>query len=145
MEHDAAEDLHREVGRAEHAVGGLTADGERVRQDIVERLTLLETLFERGRLGLEFLVRHFFVFFLQCEHLVAKRLDPLEFTLAVISKQLCEYMSHSFHLIKIKYPTSLPPRHSTCGNGISAAGGSDPRFTFGLSPARTAHRRCVQT
>ena len=33
----------------------------------------------------------------------------------------------------IMSPTSLPPRHSTHGNGISATGGSDPRFTCRLS------------
>ena len=50
----AADQLHVVVAHAEHALGGLAADGEGFRQELVERFAGLDALLELRRLGLEF-------------------------------------------------------------------------------------------
>ena len=52
VQRDAAGDLHREVLHAQHTPSGLAADGERIGQDIVQRLALGQPLFQRRSLGL---------------------------------------------------------------------------------------------
>ncbi len=56
MQHGAAEQLHVEVPHAERALGRLAHRGERLGQEIVERLALLEPLAELGRLAAELVV-----------------------------------------------------------------------------------------
>ena len=52
----AADELHVEVTHAEHALGGLTSDSERLRQQVVERLAVLDALLELDGLGSKLLV-----------------------------------------------------------------------------------------
>ena len=51
VQHNAAQNLHREVGRAQHAARRLAADGKRIRQDVVERFAVCEAALEFRRLG----------------------------------------------------------------------------------------------
>ena len=99
MQHDAADDLHREVLHAQHAPRGLAAGGKRFRQDVVERLAVCQSLLKFWRHRLELLVGHFGILLVQCQHLVANRIDSLELALGVGSKDLI-HQSHNFlHLI----------------------------------------------
>ena len=79
VQHDAADDLHGEVLHAEHAPRGLTAGGERLGQDIVERLAGGKTLFQSRRHGLQFLVGLLREFFVQRQHFVGDGADLFQF------------------------------------------------------------------
>ncbi len=57
VEHHAADELHVEVAHAERAHGRLTHDGERLLEQVIERLAVLESRAELDRLGGELRVR----------------------------------------------------------------------------------------
>ena len=61
VQHDAAHDLHPVRTHAEHAVSCLAADGERLRQQRVERLTGCVAILEFLRLCAKFLVSQLFI------------------------------------------------------------------------------------
>ena len=61
MQHDAAHDLHPVRAHTEHAVGCLAADGERLRQQRVERLTGCVAILEFLRLCAKFLISQLFI------------------------------------------------------------------------------------
>ena len=52
----AAHELHVEVALAEHPPAGLADDGERLEQEVVEVLAVVEALAELGGLGLQLVV-----------------------------------------------------------------------------------------
>ena len=79
VQHNTADDLHRIGLHAQHAPVGLTADGERLRQDIVQRLALGQALFEFGGLGLQFLIGQLSHFRLQGKDFVLDGIDALKF------------------------------------------------------------------
>ena len=56
VQHRAADELHVEVPHVQHAAAGLADDGERLGQQIVERLALGERAAELGGLAAELLV-----------------------------------------------------------------------------------------
>ena len=51
VQHDAAHELHVEGPQAEHPLGRLAHDGERLVEQVVERLAGGQALAELGRLG----------------------------------------------------------------------------------------------
>ena len=53
---DAADELHVEVPHVQHAAAGLAHDGERLGQQVVERLAVGDARAELGRLGAQLLV-----------------------------------------------------------------------------------------
>ena len=87
VQDDTAEDLDREGAHPEHPVTGLAADGKGVWQDIVGAFSHLQPVPQLVGLGPQFLLAHGAVGLLQPQHLVTKRLDPLDFPFAVISEQ----------------------------------------------------------
>ena len=78
VQHDAADDLHGVGLHAQHAPVGLAADGERLRQQVVEGLALGKALFELGGLGLQFLVGQLRHLRLQGNNFILERVDALE-------------------------------------------------------------------
>ena len=56
VQHAAADELHVEVPHVEHAAAGFADDGERLGQQVVERLALGEPLAELGGLRAQLLV-----------------------------------------------------------------------------------------
>ena len=86
MQHNTADDLHREVLHAEHAPGRLSTGGKRLRQNIVERFSVCKALLELGRAGLEFLVAHGGVLLFQRQDRFENGVDALELALAVRAK-----------------------------------------------------------
>src|SRR5690606_10784403 len=63
---DAAYHLHIEVPHAEDSFTGFAHNGERLRQQVVQRFTLLKALPELCRLALESVIAQLFELGLQC-------------------------------------------------------------------------------
>ena len=53
VQHHAADQLHIEVAHAKHTLGGFTHGRERFRQQLLQGLTLLDTLTIFSRFGLQ--------------------------------------------------------------------------------------------
>ena len=87
VENDAAEDLNREGTHSQHPVAGLAAGRKRIGENIVGALSHLQAIPQFIRLAPEFLLTHGAVGVFQTQHLVAKRLNPLNFPFAVISEK----------------------------------------------------------
>ena len=83
MQHDTADDLHREVLHAQHAPAGLAADGVGVGQDVVQGLALGQPLFQGGGHGLQLGIGHGLVLGFQSHHLVGDGLDALELFIGI--------------------------------------------------------------
>ena len=93
VEHDAAHQLHPVGTHAQHAVRGLPHGGKGLRQDVVQSFSVLETLFELRRLGLELGVGHGLVFIGHGLDLVHDGVDGLELPGAVVAEQ-CFHQTH---------------------------------------------------
>ena len=83
MQHDTADDLHREVFHAKHTPGGFTAGGERFRKKAVQRSAVSVTFTEQIGLAFELSFAHVSVDVLQIKHLLHDGLDALEFTVGI--------------------------------------------------------------
>ena len=79
VQHDAADDLHGVGLHAKHAPVSLTADGERLGQQVVEGLAFGEALFKLGGFGLQLVVGQLGHLRLKGKDLVLERVDALEF------------------------------------------------------------------
>ena len=98
VQRDAADDLHREMLHAQHTPCSLAADGECVRQDIVQRFAVGQLLFEGRGLGLQFGVRHGCIFFLQCQHLLGDGVHLFQLPVGEAAKEFFN-KGHWSHLI----------------------------------------------
>ena len=78
---DAADELDPVGAHAQHPPGRLPAGSKGLGQDIVQRLTVLETLLKFGGLGLQLLVCQGLVLLLQRFDLIHQRRDGLDFAL----------------------------------------------------------------
>ena len=87
VEYDAAHQLDPVGTQAQHAVRGLPDGGEGLRQDIVQRLAVLEALLELGRLCLELGVGHGLVLVGHGLNLVHDGIDGFQLPGAVITEQ----------------------------------------------------------
>ena len=87
VQNDTAQNLHGKVWCSQYPVSRFTADGKSVGKNIVQRLPRRQAIFEQLRLTLELTFRHGVVFVLERQHLIANRLDALNFSLAVIAEQ----------------------------------------------------------
>ena len=101
MQHDAAEDLHGEVGLVEHAARGLTADGERIGENVVERFPVREAVFEHLGLSAQLVLGHGLIFRREGKHLVAQRLNALELALGVVAEEFGQNICHTFYHLSI--------------------------------------------
>ena len=77
VEHDAADDLHREVTHPQHTGRGLAAYGERVGQDIIQGLAVRQPVLQHAGLSGKLFVGHILIGVFLHQHPVADRLDPL--------------------------------------------------------------------
>ena len=57
MQHHAADQLHVEVTHLQHALAGLAADREGLRQQLVERFAARDALAEFTRFGAQLIIR----------------------------------------------------------------------------------------
>ena len=81
MQHDAAHDLHPVRTHAEHAVGCLAADGERLRQQRVERFAGRIAVFEFLRLRAKLLIGQLFIRLLERHDGLDLRLELFDLSL----------------------------------------------------------------
>ena len=95
MQHDAAHQLDGIGAHPQHTVGGLPHGGKGLRQNVVQRLAVLQTSLELRRLGLQLGVGQRLVLVLQRRDLVHDGIDALQLTLAVCSENLGK-QSHIF-------------------------------------------------
>ena len=65
VQHDTAQHLYPEGAHSQHPVRGFADSGESLRQNIVFRFAILQSLSEFGRLGLQLFIGQRTVFFLQ--------------------------------------------------------------------------------
>ena len=77
VEHDAADDLYREVTHPQHTGRGLAAYGERVGQDIIQGLAVRQPVLQHAGLSGKLFVGHILIGVFLHQHPVADRLDPL--------------------------------------------------------------------
>ena len=92
---DTADDLHVEVAHAQHALGGLAHDGERLGQQVVERLAVLESLAEGGRARGELGVAHLDVGRLNLVDVSSNLLKTLELLVGAHVEKLRKKTSHN--------------------------------------------------
>ena len=95
MQHDAAHQLYRVGAQAQHTVRCLADGGERLRQNVVQRFAVGQTLFELRRLGLQLGVGQRLVFRLHVLDLLDDRPDGFQFTFGIGAEQFCD-QSHVF-------------------------------------------------
>ena len=88
MQHDAAHQLDGVGAHPQHTVGGLPHGGKGLRQNVVQRLAVLQTGLELRRLGLQLGVGQRLILVLQRRDLVHDGIDALQLTLAVCSENL---------------------------------------------------------
>ena len=101
MQHDAAHQLDGVGAHAQHAVGGLPHGGKCLRQDVVQRLAVLQTRLELRGLGLQLGVGQRLVGVLQRGDLIHDGIDAFQLTLAVCSENLGK-QSHIFVSFLVK-------------------------------------------
>ena len=94
MQNDAAEQLHIKGALAEHAPVCLANDGKCVGQDVVERFSAGESLFECCGLCAQLLVGHSGVFRRKCLNLICDYFQFLDLMVAVGAENFCD-KSHS--------------------------------------------------
>ena len=87
MQHDAAHDLHPVRAHAEHTVSRLAADGERLRQKRVKRLTGGVTLLKFLRLCAKLLVGQLFIRLLERHDGLDLRLELFDLALGAGAEQ----------------------------------------------------------
>ena len=90
MEHDAADDLNREVTHPQHPVGGLAAGREGVGQDVVQRFAVGQPLFQCRGDRLQLCIRKRLVVILQREHLVRDGTDLFQLLIGKAAENLFE-------------------------------------------------------
>ncbi len=90
VQHDAAHDLHPVRTHAEHAVGCLAADGERLRQQIVERFARRQPVFEFLRLLAQLLVGQLFIRLLKRHDGLDLRFEFFDLALRAGAEQFCK-------------------------------------------------------
>ena len=95
MQHDAAHQLHRIGAQAQHAVRRLADGGKGLRQNVVQRFAVGQTLFELRRLGLKLGVGHGLVLGLHALDLVDDGPDGFQLTFGIGSEDLGN-QSHVF-------------------------------------------------
>ena len=95
MQHDTADNLHREVLHAQHPPCSLAAGSKCFRQDVIQRLSVAQTLLELWSHRFQLLVGHFGKLFVQRKDLVANRIDSLELSFRVGPKDFI-HQSHNF-------------------------------------------------
>ena len=95
MQHDTADNLHREVLHAQHPPGSLAAGSKCFRQDVIQRLSVAQTLLELWSHRFQLLVGHFGKLFVQRKDLVTNRIDSLELSFRVGPKDFI-HQSHNF-------------------------------------------------
>ena len=88
VQHDAADQLHVEVAHAQHPPGRLAANGERFRQQVVQRLARSVPFDEFRGLGLQVLVGHGLHLAGPGVDLVDAGLEALEFALVLGTEYL---------------------------------------------------------
>ena len=98
VQHDAAHQLDGIGAHTQHAVRGLPHGGKGLRQDVVQRLTVGQTLLERRGLGLKLGVGQLPVLVLQGGDLVHDGVDALQLPLAVGAENLGK-QSHIFCIL----------------------------------------------
>ena len=90
MEHDAADDLHAVRTHAEHAVSRFANGGERLRQQLIQRLTGGETVLEFLRFGAEILVGEGAVIVLEGHDGIDQRRELFDLALGAGAEELIE-------------------------------------------------------
>ena len=95
MQHDAAHQLHRIGAQAQHAVRRLADGGKGLRQNVVQRFAVGQTLFELRRLGLKLRVGHGLVLGFHALNLVDDGPDGFQLTFGIGSEDLGN-QSHVF-------------------------------------------------
>ena len=90
MKDYTAQYLDWEVLHRKHAPACLTADGERVGQNGIERFAFGQLSLELFGHAAQLIVAHFFIFRFKLKHLVLYRLNTLDLLLAVISEDLLD-------------------------------------------------------
>ena len=108
VQHDAADDLHGVGLHAQHAPVGLAADGERLRQQVVERLAVGIALLELVGLGAQLLVRERGVLVRHGFDFIGDRVEPLELMVAVSTK----YFFEKTHLLTLLVQCNLGLYHT---------------------------------
>jgi len=88
VEDDAAHQLHPVGLHAQHTPRGLTAGGKGLGQDIVQRLTIAQALFEFGGLGFQLLIGELAVLRVQRFDLVHNGIDGFQLFGGAAAKQL---------------------------------------------------------
>ena len=126
IQHHAADQLHVEVTHAEHPLGGFTHGRECFRQQLLQGLTLLQTLTVLGRLGLQLRVGQSFELRLHCIDLFYNFAQSLERSIVPaannLGKQCANHGYQLFLVIKAFRHGNLekkpnPVRHSESVRG----------------------------
>ena len=86
MQHNAAHQLHPVGAHTQHAVCRLPHSGKGLRQNVVQRLAVGQTLFEFRRLGLQLCIGEGLVFIAQRLDLIHNGVDGFQLPGAVITK-----------------------------------------------------------
>ena len=83
MEHDRADNLHRERLFAEDAVRSLTNSRQCFNHNIIERFAVRKTLAELNCLGFQFCIRESLIFLIQLKYFFLDRFDLRKLFFAV--------------------------------------------------------------
>ena len=96
VQDNTAHQLDRIVLLAQNPAGCLADHGEGLRQDVVQRFALCETLLEFRRLCRQLLIGHGHHLVPHAENFIDCRLNALDFMLAVCAEQFCHYAQVAF-------------------------------------------------
>ena len=84
---NAAHDLHREVLHAQHTPGSFAADSKGIGQDIIQRLTVCQPLFQGRGLRLQLGIGHRLILCFQCQHLFGNGIDLFQLPVREAAKE----------------------------------------------------------
>ena len=125
MQHDTTDDLNREVLESQNTPCSLTAGRKCLRQDVVQRFSVCQTLLELRGHCFQLLVAHLAVLLVERQHLVTNRVDSFEFSFGIGSEDFIHQSHLSFtpHLFQ-KGPVEqrLPPHRACVGKLFLSAG-----------------------
>ena len=94
MQHQAAHHLHAVRAHPQHTGVGFADGGERLRQDVVLRFTVLQARAEFIRLGAQLLIRQRFVFIFEGFHGVDRLLQLFDLRVIAAAQQFFDPIEH---------------------------------------------------
>ena len=108
MKNDAADDLHLKRLHAERSAVALPHRRIGLRQNVVQRLPLLQPLPEFLGLAAEFLIRECGHLIAECEHLIHDRPDSLQLMITVCAENFVDNPCHAENSLPVADGTTAP-------------------------------------